>query len=203
MGTRHFVGVILDGDWKVAQYGQWDGYFEGQGQTVYDFVTRPDLDVDRFKMALRALRFATDEDLARVEAEPNWPEVYPWLSRNAGGEVLSMIYDAPAEQIEFLGDTRNFPLDGLFCEFAYVIDLDQDILEVYTGGHKAGTAIRGRWKDADPESILKEAGAATQYAPVSLLRTFDLRNMPDSGNFQKELFEAEAAELEGGVDANA
>lgn len=28
MGTRHLTAVVIDGDYKVAQYGQWDGYPE-------------------------------------------------------------------------------------------------------------------------------------------------------------------------------
>ena len=31
MGTRHLIGVIKDGAYRVAQYGQWDGYPEGVG----------------------------------------------------------------------------------------------------------------------------------------------------------------------------
>lgn len=31
MGTRNLTAVYLDGQYKVAQYGQWDGYPEGQG----------------------------------------------------------------------------------------------------------------------------------------------------------------------------
>lgn len=31
MGTRNLTCVVLDGEFKVAQYGQWDGYPEGSG----------------------------------------------------------------------------------------------------------------------------------------------------------------------------
>ena len=30
MGTRHLIAVQLDGEYKIAQYGQWDGYPEGK-----------------------------------------------------------------------------------------------------------------------------------------------------------------------------
>ena len=36
MGTRHLVAVIHKDEYKVAQYGQWDGYPSGQGDTVLD-----------------------------------------------------------------------------------------------------------------------------------------------------------------------
>lgn len=38
MGTRNLTAVYLDGQYKVAQYGQWDGYPEGQGITVLTFL---------------------------------------------------------------------------------------------------------------------------------------------------------------------
>lgn len=31
MGTRNLTAVYIDGEYKVAQYGQWDGYPEGPG----------------------------------------------------------------------------------------------------------------------------------------------------------------------------
>lgn len=35
MGTRNLTAVYLDGQYKVAQYGQWDGYPEGQGNGTH------------------------------------------------------------------------------------------------------------------------------------------------------------------------
>lgn len=43
MGTRNLTAVYLDGQYKVAQYGQWDGYPEGQGITA---LTRERMDHD-------------------------------------------------------------------------------------------------------------------------------------------------------------
>lgn len=48
MGARNLTAVYLDGQYKVAQYGQWDGYPEGQGITVLTFL--------RDKMDLELLR---------------------------------------------------------------------------------------------------------------------------------------------------
>ena len=39
MGTRHLIAVQLDGEYKIAQYGQWDGYPDGKGIDVLHFLT--------------------------------------------------------------------------------------------------------------------------------------------------------------------
>jgi hypothetical protein len=38
MGTRHLIAAKIDGVYKLAQYGQWDGYPDGQGVAVLDFL---------------------------------------------------------------------------------------------------------------------------------------------------------------------
>lgn len=40
MGTRGLTMVICDGETKVAQYGQWDHYPEGNGITCLEFTKR-------------------------------------------------------------------------------------------------------------------------------------------------------------------
>ena len=39
MGTRNLTVVYVDGEYRVAQYGQWDGYPSGQGMTCLKFLT--------------------------------------------------------------------------------------------------------------------------------------------------------------------
>lgn len=41
MGTRHKIKVIYNGELKVNQYGQWDGYPTGQGADVLKFCRSP------------------------------------------------------------------------------------------------------------------------------------------------------------------
>ena len=49
MGTRNITRVISNGDLKVCQYCQWDGYPTGAGQDIIDFIRTTDDD----KMAAR------------------------------------------------------------------------------------------------------------------------------------------------------
>lgn len=38
MGTRNLVAVQIDGQYKIAQYGQWGGYPEGKGVDALTFL---------------------------------------------------------------------------------------------------------------------------------------------------------------------
>lgn len=62
MGTRHLICVVLDGDFRVAQYGQADGQPDGAGAVVVDFLRRVDLEA--FKTRVRACRLVTRQELA-------------------------------------------------------------------------------------------------------------------------------------------
>lgn len=104
MGTRNLTAVYLDGQYKVAQYGQWDGYPEGQGITVLTFL-RDKMDLELFKEALRnssyipseeltALRkqYGADENgLVTMEDSDRMMEDHPEFSRNTGAGILEMV----------------------------------------------------------------------------------------------------------------
>lgn len=59
MGTRHLIAVQIDGKYPVAQYGQWDGYPDGQGLKVLTFL-RDEMREDTFRRKVRALHVIDD-----------------------------------------------------------------------------------------------------------------------------------------------
>ncbi len=146
MGTRNLTSVIKDEKTVIAQYGQWDGYPGGQGLTALNFLKNRSL--KKFRKKLELVRFATDEDEKEVQtfmesigADDGWMTMdqaglyhkkYPLLTRDNGAEILQMIHDN--NEPVFLTDSSEFIKDGLFCEWAYVIDLDKETFEVYSGG---------------------------------------------------------------------
>ena len=49
MGTRNLTCVFVNGEYKVAQYCQWDGYPSGQGLTILNFLLgKPTVDSKDF-----------------------------------------------------------------------------------------------------------------------------------------------------------
>ena len=60
MGTRHMIAVVSDDKYRVAQYGQWDGYPSGQGVGVLGFLTNGNLEALK-RNALKCSFISNDE----------------------------------------------------------------------------------------------------------------------------------------------
>lgn len=122
MGTRNLTMVISEGETKVAQYGQWDGYPEGQGLTVLSFLQKTDL--NKFRERLKSISFFTKKELQAIEKKDDeilernkkvkngkyeqsesakLYEQKPWLSRDLGAQILQAIMDG-----KFEGTDDNF-----------------------------------------------------------------------------------------------
>ena len=139
MGTRHLTAIYINGEYKVAQYGQWDGYPEGQGMTCLNFARRIADKIEREKFAakVRAAQWITEAEVDEIneritrESITNWQELYPALTRDTGSEILNVIMNAP-DGIK-LDNQIEFAAESLFCEWAWVIDLDAGTFEGFKG----------------------------------------------------------------------
>jgi len=102
MGTRNLTCVRVDGEYKVAQYCQWDGYPSGQGRTILSFLngetvksptpydseelTYPSIEgsvynKDKFLAAVRDCRFIeSDEEIKDMYASVGIPPEQQWLN---------------------------------------------------------------------------------------------------------------------------
>ena len=164
MGTRSLICVVLKGEFKVSQYSQWDGYLSEQGACIMKFISNQ-MDMRKFKKALNECRFLSNAEIRKtwVEAgdDPKNESGFvnmdisnvhailsPGLSRDTGGEILSVIQDGTftknakdekgnyyrkvynVEPVRGLQNSMEF--DGAFdCEYVYVLDMDKKVLEIY------------------------------------------------------------------------
>jgi hypothetical protein len=173
MGARHLTLVKHRDKYPVAQYGQWDGYPSGQGSTVLKFLQSWDRPL--FEAKLDAVTQLTAEEGAAIDAKlkdgkltlkEGWPE----LSRDTGAEILKMIQDRPPGLK--LKSSFNFAGDSLFCEWAYLLDIDANKLEVYRGFNKEPLT------PADRFFGVKETDEPSEYHPVKLVATYELTALP-------------------------
>lgn len=193
MGTRNLTMVVLHGEPRIAQYGQWDGYPSGQGCTALNFLRSADLAVFKEKVGL--CRFGSDQEIKALWERYSTPEEgvigtpVEYLSRDTGAEILRWVYESETGLV--LRDSRDFAADSLMCEWAYVIDLDHKTIEVYKGFNQEPLDQGERF--ANYRLPKDEADLSPGYYPVRHVVTFRLEALPGESEFV-ELAEPSADE---------
>lgn len=132
MGTRGLTKVIdKNGITKVAQYGQWDHYPEGQGIKILSILTADRYAVEELELALDKCRFVEEDEKQRIYDNYNatYPDtthlkkfsaMLPSFSRDTCGDILNVIrWSAGAVP---LIDESEFENDELFCEGVYEVN---------------------------------------------------------------------------------
>lgn len=150
MGTRNLTMVInKEGDKKIAQYGQWDGYPSGVGISVLSFLKNQEL-FDKLCEKLSKVRFLDSEGIDKDFIEsynknaPKWSnqpdnrtdEQKQWFStycsRDLADEVLSNIANSNDNEI-ILIDNEDSAKGSGWVEYSYVINLKENTFGIY--GH--------------------------------------------------------------------
>lgn len=185
MGTRHLIVVQKDGEYKIAQYGQWDGYPEVQGVTVLRFISNL-ANQESLKASLIKIKAPSEDFLDSYNKNaPEWSsdpdnrteEQKAWFdkfaSRNIGAEILSNVANSKLNEI-YLINKADFAGDSLFCEFAYVVDFDTETFEVFKGFNQSPLNEQDRFF-----SMKSDHG----YYPVKLCQKFKLDSLPSESEF--------------------
>lgn len=147
MGTRGAFGVIIGEQEKIG-YNQYDSYPDGKGLENLAWLRSANLD--------EVWRLAEECHLVTDKIKPTQAEIKQlsamtdlnvgdqstddWycLTRHTHGSIEDML------KCGFIADQSGFPLDSLFCEWGYIVDLDRNLFEVYEG-FQAEVPKQGRW----------------------------------------------------------
>jgi hypothetical protein len=185
MSTRGALGVLVDGKTKVM-YNHSDSYPTELGVAVAESIEAFKGDVAKMRELGKALRLVDEDDLPSVEdkrrfvgacdtsvgerSENSWY----CLLRSLQGNLKGLL------EAGVMIDARTFLAASLFCEWAYVVNLDDEVLEVYKGYQKKPHA-KGRYaKDpVEPNNI------GSIYYPVALVATFPLSKLPTPEKWAK------------------
>ena len=177
MGTRSSTGLIIKGEYK-ASYNQLNGYPGGVGQEMVD-VCKSIIDWDKFKKHAEKLQPITNgtpptpEQIKMYESitdlgvsGQSTSDWYCLLRKAQGGELFRLIYEG---NVKHILDSSDFIKDSLFCEYAYIINLDSMEFEVY----------KGFQKEPQPGNKFGELPDNLGYYPCKLIKTFPLNKIPD------------------------
>ncbi|WNM70218.1 hypothetical protein [Myxococcus phage Mx1] len=200
MGTRGAFGFRI-GTVDKVMYNHFDSYPSGLGLEVAESLEKivKGKRVLDMKAAASTLKLVTEEDdpVAVFSAEEmerlgkyadgsvsTGTDMYSFLRKLQGGELESILFDAKT-----LIDGETFLLDSLFCEWAYIVNLETDKLEIYKGFNQDQNAP-GRY--ANSRSIRYPPDR--KYYGVALIKELDIdENI-------KEAFEAWMEEYLGKAD---
>lgn len=184
MGTRGAFGVIIGEKEKIG-YNQFDSYPEGCGIENLQWLRDADpVELKRLATEARVvsdeLGKPTPEDVKNLAATTDLgvsnqtTDDWYCLTREAHGHIGKMLDSG------YVYDSSTFPLDSLFCEWAYIVDLDGGVFEVYEGFQKEPHQ-EGRFADrlADPE----KSASDQEYYPVKLVASWPLDDLPSDDEF--------------------
>jgi len=186
MSTRGATGFIYKGKWYVT-YNHSDSYPEGLGMDVLEFckhilnwnLVKPN--VENLILVDEIDDIPTDEDVEKYrdfsDTSVGSRDEKDWycLLRNLQG--ANGLWGVANGAVKHMIDYHQFLGESLFCEWAYVIDLDLMRLLVFKGFNKEVRDVSPVLPpDIDPT---KPEPDYHEYYPVRLLYAYDLYNLPE------------------------
>ena len=104
-------------------------------------------------------------------------EKFPLVIMDFGGKFLEEIIICDYEKI-ILKNSINFAKNSLYCEWAYVIDLDKDVFEIYKGANLLNLSENERF------FFLQDKNE--KYKPIKLIKNYSFKNLPNQLEFVEE-----------------
>lgn len=171
MGTRGCYGFRKNGIDKFT-YNHFDSYPDGLGRDILSFCKHTSLAEMNEIYDRIILVNENDEPTSEQIAECSYwfngdvsnrtPEDWYCLLRNAQGDL-----NAYKTGLKYMIDNHDFIQDSLFCEYAYIINLDTKKLEFWKGfqhkpdqNNRYGTNPRHEYSD--------------NYYPCKMIATYSL-----------------------------
>jgi hypothetical protein len=138
MGTRGAYGFYKSGITKVT-YNHFDSYPSGLGENVLKFIKKTS--VEEMNKIFDSIILVNEDDTPGLEQikevakiiEVEIYDIINWyeLLRSTQGNL-----DVYKKGLKYMNDNQAFLENSAFCEWAYIINLDENILEVYRGFQK-------------------------------------------------------------------
>jgi hypothetical protein len=187
MGTRGALGYRLGNQDKVT-YNHYDSYPSGLGLDVIKHIRSKD-NLDQIKLDFHQIKLV-DEQGIPSQKQIDQCQSSGLISANHNGvdglgvnrqvDWYVLLRDTQGDlqknvDCGFMMDSSEFLADSLFCEWAYIINLDTEILEIYKGFQKK--VGKGRYAKMTDRS--KFVNCDSDYFGVSLVGELNLVDVND------------------------
>jgi hypothetical protein len=165
-----------------AMYNHWDSYPTGLGDVMVKWMLAQDGD---FSKAIEQFDRLTAVEEDSEPTEDQKLALVRYLDLGVGnktdGDWYNLLRDTqgnPVGALEagFFVDYFKFGEDSLFCEYAYVVDLDRKVLEVYKGFQNKPHGS-GRWAQGASRTL--DYGSRDTYYPIQLIREYGLEELQE------------------------
>ncbi len=193
MSTQGAVGFIANEKWYVT-YNNADSNPDWLGMRVLEFC-KSIISWDYLKTLVTKLTLVDEE----CKPTPEQIELYKgysdsrvsqgtledWYCLLRGLHQGKILYEIASGNVTHMIDNHLFLSSSLYCEWAYIIDLDSMTLKIYNGFNENGCDYGTLPEDIDPR---KEDDG---FYPVRFLYAYDLRKLPEfmlgvTNEFKKE-----------------
>ncbi|MDU7686060.1 MAG: hypothetical protein E7K14_01905 [Bacillota bacterium] len=170
MGTRGLYGIRKDGVDKVT-YNHFDSYPEYLGMNMIKFCMNHNKDAltglfNKIELVgdenpteeqkVNCKRNGWFDDTVSLQTDDDWY----CLLRDTQGNLECLMQADKA----YMLDNSDFIKDSLSCEYAYIINLDRSVLEVWIGCQK----------EPDPKNRYGTQQDDYGYYPCKLIRSYHL-----------------------------
>jgi hypothetical protein len=171
MSTRGAWGFIYKGK-EYITYNHSDSYPEGIGRQLISHYHS--LGARKIKTLIKKIKLINeDHKFATSEIK----ELKPYADLSVGDQTLESAYCLLREtqgnmiatlESGYMIESSSFLQDSLFCEWAYIFNLDTEMLEVYQGFQDEPHS-KGRYSKLEAHH--------EKYQPVALIASFPLEGI--------------------------
>lgn len=198
MATRGIFGFRKNGEDKLT-YNHCDSYPDGLGRNIIEFINKHSVEElnDTFdKIVLvnehtppteKQIQICIKNGLSDFSVSSGQKTDWYCLLRNCQGDLESLV---SMEDEAYMIDNRDFIKDSLFCEYGYIINLDDNVLEYWEGfqyepdpDNRYGTEHYGEYED--------------MFYPCKLIHTFSFDQLDDVDTIIELMNEEENDEIIG------
>lgn len=173
MGTRGLYGFRKNGVDKTT-YNHFDSYPDVLGKNILSFISEHGYEMNKIFdniIMVDETNFPSDEQIGECkkylddsvgeQTEEDWY----CLLRNTQGDLFPYAEDG----LKYMIDNQDFILDSLWCEYAYIINLDTNKLEFWLGFQHT--------PDATNRYGTESFDNAREYYPCKLIKEYNLSDI--------------------------